>query len=149
MFYIRPKKLIMFLRHRLCHLQPPHKKISLHFLYLHLKFLFTSSIVTLIWPPVAAILFVFGWLVDFWCTHWLLHILKVGNFWNLLRYIIFISKSIQKKIKIKSRHLTPLKTMPEKHIINFFGLVNCYINTFPLSYTEPYVICMYIKFTFG
>ena len=39
--------------------------------------------------------------VDFFCTHWLLHILECKHFWKFLGFIVFISKSI-KKIKIKN-----------------------------------------------
>ena len=44
---------------------------------------------------LSAILFVFGWLVDYQPVE--LHILKAGNFWKLLRHIAFYSKNENKK----------------------------------------------------
>ena len=54
--------------------------------------------------------------------------LKFGNFQKLLRYIVLIIKSIQ-KIKIISRLSASFseKTVPGKHIINFFGLITLQI----------------------
>ena len=87
-YIIRPKKNYMFLRHRSRHIQAPASKLFITFLVFALKIACTSSFVSLIWPPVATILLFMVYLVDFWCTHWLLHIQKVRNFQNLLGYII-------------------------------------------------------------
>ena len=84
----------MFFRHLHHHLQPRikiNKKFLLHLQYLHSKK--RLYIVSLTWPPVAAILFVFGLLVD---NQLVAEQLKLRNF-QILR-----CQSIQ-KIEVNSR----------------------------------------------
>ena len=103
---LRPKQLIKcFLGIACITLNPLHQTFLLHFQYLHQKFIHTPSIGSLIWPSVWPS---FTWLVDFWCTDWLLHIQKVRKFQKLLGYIIFIN-ILFKKIKYKK---------PPSHIIS-------------------------------
>ena len=103
----------MFLRHRPCHLQPPYKKFFIAFPLFALK-----NCVYIVSCPLnsAGILFVFGWLVYFWCTNWFFHMLKVKNLFKLLVFIVFYNKNIQ-KIKVKSHPPTLFsKKVPKKLI---------------------------------
>ena len=69
---------------------PPHQNFLLHFQYSHLKIVYTSRIVSLGRPSIAAILFV----------DWLVRILKVENFSGNYSDTSFFSISF-KKIKNK------------------------------------------------
>ena len=91
----------------------PRIKNFIAFPVFRLKIVYTSRIVSLGWPSFAAILFV----------DWLACILKVENFSGNYSDTSFYSISFN-KIKNKRCPLHHfLKKMPEKHIINFFGLI--------------------------
>ena len=105
----------MFLRYRSHHLQPPRIKNFYCISSIHIEKSSTHREVSLGRPSFAAILFV----------EWLVRILKVknfsGNYSVMYRFIAFHSKSSPTSFSKKK--------VPEKHIINFFGLTWCVRNT--------------------
>ena len=96
--YLRPKKNnYMFLRHRLHHLQPPHQKFSLYFQYLHKKLSVLYQL-SVNWAAICRHFVCFGWLVDFWCTHWFAAHTKSLKFQEITRIPLIYNKkkSVQK-----------------------------------------------------
>ena len=77
---VRPKKLMICFSGIACVTLIPRSKNFYSISSIHIGNLLIHC------ESFAAILFVFGWLI----TKWLLHILKVGNFWKLPGYIIYI-----------------------------------------------------------
>ena len=68
--------------HRPSHLQPPASKMLIAFLVSAFKIVYTliNCRFNLASSCSYLVCFVFLWLVDLWCSRWLLHILKFGNF---------------------------------------------------------------------
>ena len=107
------------------HLQPLASRIFIAFPVFALKIVYTSSFVSLIWPPIATNLFLDGCLIfgapngfSPYLSWKFLEITWIHNFYK---------QKYSKNIKIKTalpHHF--LKTVPEKHIINIFSLTGTF-----------------------